>query len=221
MNPQLKSPFDNPFIQLLTRIAEMMIANFLFLICSLPVVTVGAAAAGLNKYTQALAVDGAGGVFKLFFQGFRENFRQATWVWLGEALIALALGCYYLLIGTFAEGTTAGTLNTILLVAGVLILAVAVYLIPLVVRYENTLRQHLKNAMLLSIIKLPRTIAMTLLALIMPLILYLSLTVFLQTLFFWFTLGFAFVSYLTSLLLKPVFAELEKAPDGKAVNIMN
>lgn len=214
MEDNLRNPFDNPFIQLLTRVGEMMLANFLFIICSLPVVTVGAAAAGMNKVVQNIVLDSEGGVAKTFFQAFRENFRQATVLWLAEVVIVAAAASYWLIIASFCPAGLAPVLNFILLVVVLLLLCVAVYLIPLMVRYENGLKQHLKNAVLLSVVKLPRTVGMVLLALIMPAIFYISVPLFIQTLFFWLMIGFSFISYMSHLLLKPVFKQLEEGNVG-------
>lgn len=222
MENQTKNPYENPFIQMLSRIGELMIVNFLFVVCCLPIFTIGAAAAGLNKVTQNIVLDAEGGVFKTFFRGFRENFKQATVLWLCEAVVIIALVCYWLIICTFCTGTLRTVLNALLFVVALLLLCVAVYLIPLMVRYENGMRQHLKNAALLSIIKLPRTVGMVLMTLIMPAILYISVPVFIQTTFFWLIMGFAVISYLCGILLKPVFTELEESPDGHTgIGIMN
>ena len=52
----------------------------------------------------------------------------------------------------------------------------------------------------------------------MPVLLaLLSLKVFVQTLIFWVIIGFAFVSFLTSSILKPVFQELEKGNDSVTI----
>ena len=54
---------DNPFMQFLARVGEMILANFLFLICSIPVVTCGAALTAMNKVTQNIAYNEDKGVF--------------------------------------------------------------------------------------------------------------------------------------------------------------
>jgi len=82
-------------------------------------------------------------------------------------------------------------------------------MIPLLVRYDNTLRQHLANAVILAIIKLPKTIAMVVLNALPLIVFLLSLNVFLQTMVFWLFIGFAFVAFMNSSMLKKVFAQIE------------
>ena len=97
----------------------------------------------------------------------------------------------------------------VLFVLAVLVLAVAVYLFPLMTRYDNALREHVKNAMILAVAKLPRTVVMVLVTSLPVLVPYFSLPTFFQTLPFFFIIGFAFMSYVSSQLLVPVFRELE------------
>ncbi len=210
---------ESPFMQLLTRLGDMIIVNFLFLVCCTPLITVGASAAALHKVTQAMVLDEDNGIVKTFFRAFRDNFKQATGVWLLILIFAAASVCNYLLILGFVDGMAATLLKGILVLAVVLVLVMAAYLFPLMVRYTNTVRQHAVNALILAIVKLPRTVGLVLLCGMPILILVLSLETFASTLVFWLTLGFAFTSYMSSVLLKPVFKELEDA-DGPGVQIM-
>lgn len=214
MEQTTKNPLENPFFQLLCRVGDLMIVNLLFLLCSLPVVTLGAAAAALHKVAQDIVLEQESGVVKTFFKAFRENFKQATILWMGLLLIVAAGLAYKLLIAAFCTGTLATAFSWVLTILGLLVLAVAVYLMPMLVRYENTLPELLKNSAILAVIKLPRTLAMMGLALIMPAVFKLSVTVFINTLFFWFIIGFAMVAYMDNVLLRPVFKEMERPTDG-------
>lgn len=200
---------DNPVIQFLARVGDLILVNFLFLICCLPVVTVGAALAGLNKMTQDIAAEEEKGVFRTFFRAFGQNFKQATGGWLAILLFLTGLGCYYLLIRAFLEGTLATALCWLLAILAALVLAIASYLFPLMVRYENTLKEHVFNAGILALLKLPRTIGLMVLNLLPVLLFALSPQGFVQTLIFWLFIGFGFCSYLSSVILLPVFRELE------------
>lgn len=59
---------ENPVMQFLSRVGEMMIANVLFLVCSLPIVTGGAALTALNRGMQNIAFGEDTGVVKPFFR---------------------------------------------------------------------------------------------------------------------------------------------------------
>lgn len=210
---------DNPFIQFLSRVGDLIILNFLFLVCSVPVFTIGASIAAMQKTTQAIVYDEDNGTLKTFFRAFRDNFKQATIVWLLMLLFAASCVCNYLLISGFIEGMAAMLLKWLIVVLSAVVVILAVYIFPLIVRYRNTLREHAMNALILSVVKLPRTIGLVALAALPVIIAVISLQTFLTTLVFWMAVGFGFTSYMSSVLLKPVFAELEDKT-GPGVQIM-
>lgn len=211
---------DNPFMRFLSRVGELIIVNMLFLICSIPVVTIGAAAAALQKVAQDIVFEEETPVVRTFFRGFRENFKQATAAWIVTLLFLLGMCANLLLIASYFSGNTAMVLNVLVLVMMAVIVGVVSHLYPLIVRYRNTLREHLMNACILAIIKLPRTVAMVVLNLLPLIIAFFSMEVLVSTMVFWVVVGFAFASYMCAVLMKPVFAELEKGDKSK-IQIMN
>jgi hypothetical protein len=96
-----------------------------------------------------------------------------------------------------------------MVIFAVIALSILSYLYPLITRYTNSLREHLRNASILAITRLFLTgflVVMNLLPFILPL---LSLQTFMQTLFVWIVVGFAFLCYLMNQLLKPIYVSLE------------
>ncbi len=208
---------DNPFIQFLSRVFDLMILNALFILCSLPVVTLGASLSALHRVIQDIVYDQDNGIIKTFFRAFRQNFKQATVVWLVLLLVIVSLVCDVLLVMGYFSGTVRTVMYILIAILAALVASVAAYLFPLLTRYENTLRQHVYNALILALIKLPRTLLLVLMELL-PLILFLiSVPVFVQTLIFWVTVGFGFMTFLQTNVLKPVFTELEKGNDKVTV----
>lgn len=200
---------DSPLMQMLTRVGDLIILNALFLLCCIPLVTIGASTAALQKVTQSIVFDEDRSIAKDFFRAFRENFRQATALWLMMVIFGAAMACNDLLISGFVAGTLATVLKSVLVVALALVAVLAAYMFPLMVRYTNTLREHATNALILAVVKLPRTIVLVLLAAMPWLILAISLETFVSTLVFWLAIGFGFTSFMSSTLLKRVFHELE------------
>ena len=209
---------ESPLMQMLTRIGDMILLNVLFLLCSIPVITLGASLAAMNKMLQGIVYDSDSSTVKGFFRAFKANFRQATVVWLIVLLIIASLFCDYLLIITFFSEAVRWMLG-LLAVLAVLVLSVVSYMVPMLVRYDSRLKQHVNNAIILVFLKLPRTIGLLALNLLPLIILALSLNVFIQTLIFWVFIGFAFTAYMGTLLLKPVFDELEKGKDAIKVGL--
>ena len=201
--------WDNPLIQLLTALADVILTNLLCLICCLPVVTAGASIAATYKVMLNLSQDTGGGIWNTFFTAFRENFKQATAVWLITLLVGASLVCDYILVQLYFQGGLHTALLIVVAVLTFLALAILAYLYPLMIRYQNTLREHLHNAMIRCIYKFPKTILMVVLH-ALPFALALLLpTAFLYTILFWVLMGFALIPLADVIILKPVFEELE------------
>ena len=202
--------YENPFIQFLVRVGDLMILNALFILCSLPVVTLGASLTAMHRVTQNMLFEQEEPIIKSFFRAFRQNFKQSTLAWLVELVVIVSLVCDVLLVMAYFNGGLAKAMYILVAVLAILVVGVFSYLMPLIARYENGMRQQVNNAVVLAIIKLPKTVLLTLLNLLPVILLLISVPVFVQTLIFWVIIGFAFVSFLTSSILKPVFQQLEK-----------
>ena len=218
----MKSLFrlDSPVMQMLSKVADLMIVNVLFWLCCLPVVTAGASLAAMHKVTQSIALEEDGGVVKPFFRAFRDNFKQATLGWLVVIVLLAGLGADLILSISYLTGNTLLACKWICAVVAAIVLAISEYYFQLIVRYENTMRQHLMNSAILAVVKLPRTIAMMFLTLLPLLIVLVSMNAFVSTMIFWVIIGFAFISYAQASLMRPVFRQLEKA-EGPNVQLMD
>lgn len=201
---------DSPFMQMLTRVGDMIIINFLFLVCCIPIITIGASLSATHRVMQDFMMDNEGSVVKTFFRVFKENFKQATIAWLVVLVIIVALACDAFFVYVFCQGTLQYTLFVVLITVALLVYGTVVYLFPLLTRYQNTLGQHVRNSMILMITKLPRTLGMMIFHAIPILVLWLSVEVFMQTLIFWLVIGLSFIIYMDTFLLRPVFLQLEK-----------
>lgn len=209
--------YENPFIQFLVRVGDLMILNVLFILCSAPVVTLGASLTALHRVTQNMLFEQEKPLLKAFFRAFRQNFKQSTLAWLVELVVIVSLVCDVLLVMAYFNGGLAKAMYILVAVLAILVVGVFSYLMPLIARYENGMRQQVNNAVVLAIIKLPKTVLLTLLNLLPVILLLISVPVFVQTLIFWVIIGFAFVSFLTSSILKPVFQQLEKGNNSVTI----
>ena len=208
----------NPIFVFLEKVFNLMLANVLFLVCSLPVVTLGASLAGLIQVAQDQFYQEDRSVIPRFFQAFRENFLQATLAW---GMLVLFLGgmlCNVLLILTYCQGWIAQLLYILAGVLTALVLAIMSYLFPMIVRYRNPMKIHLNNSLILAVVKLPRTLLMLLLNTLIFWIPFFSLNVFLGTMIFWLILGFGFIAFTDARILVPVFRQME---EDDTVELMN
>ena len=204
---------EGVFFQFLSRVGDLIILNFLFLICCIPVVTAGAAYAALCRICMDMVYEQEAGIVKGFFRAFRENFKQATLVWVAELIVLVSLVCDGLLVMSYFPGSK--FMFVLLGILAFLVLCVCTNMMPLLIRYRNSLRQHLANAMVLAVVRLPRTVAMVIVSALPLIIFALSViqgsTVFWDTLVFWLAIDFSVCAYINMNMYKGVYAKLEEA----------
>ncbi|MDE7218632.1 MAG: YesL family protein [Oscillospiraceae bacterium] len=198
--PQGERP-ASPVVEFLELLWDLAVLNVLFLLCSLPVVTAGGALAGLCYGAEKLRrQEGKPGAN--FFKGFRRNFRQASIAWLAAlALLAFLFLDLYLLIQNGAGGMYYLLLGLVFL----WLMFTLVYLYPLMVRFENSLLRHVRNAFVLSLTHLWQSVCLTVLALAPLLLGLISARLLLYTAVFWLALGFAAAAYGAAVLLRGVW----------------
>ena len=147
---------DSRFMRYLNRLADLMILNLLFLLTSIPIFTIGASLTALYSVCFRLGTDREGSTFRDYFAAFKENFRQATslflllLLWLMGTGGAAVISCFM-----------AGWMHCLFVPFAVLfivVVLVASYVFPLLSRFENRTATTLKNAVLLSLGYLPRSI---------------------------------------------------------------
>ena len=151
---------DSPIMRFMTKVADIMILNLLFILTSLPVITIGAAWTSLYYVSMKLVRDEEGGIVRSFFHSFRINFRQATILWLGTVAVFAVLIADLLILAQI-DSPYAAAMNMGVLIIGVVILMILQYLFPLVAKFDASLKQTLKNACLMAVAHLPKTILMT------------------------------------------------------------
>ena len=182
-----------------------MLVNLLFLLCSLPIITVGAAMTAAYKVTQDMILQDDHGIIKRFFRTFISEFKQSTILWLLFLLACGILAYDAFLVFCYCEGGLATTLYVLFGFLAFLVLGIATYVYPLIARFENTLRNHIRNACCLMIGKIHRTIPAVILGLIPIVIPYFFTPYFIKYIYFWILLIFGLVFYGINYLLKPVF----------------
>ena len=148
--------YDSKFTQLMLKLCYACYLNLLWFVCSLPIVTIGASTTALYYVCFKIVRDEEHHVDRLFFRAFRENFKQATQLWLITLGIALFLGgdlyiVWHLRAGAAGSAAVLWTLLLALLIAvSVMLVIMLTYLFPLLASVENTNRAMLKNAFLIG-----------------------------------------------------------------------
>lgn len=196
---------DSKIMQAMNRMADLVLLNLLFLLTCLPVFTVGAANTALYTVCFRMDTPREEGLFSTYFRAFRRNFLQSSLLFLILALLTAASAVNGILFVSLGGGAgLAGILLSVLLL--LLTAFTAGYAYPLQSRFSDSVGSTLKNALLLSIAHLPRTLILTALNLLPWILFFLNFYAFIQLGFVWVFVYFSVAAYCCSRLLNAVFA---------------
>lgn len=207
---EYRSKFLNGFSRFMQVLCDLILLNFLWIVCSLPVITAGTSTCAAYSVMLKVVRDENTGTVRSFFKAFKENFKRG--VILGLIVIAAAAILYVDISFALVQE---GTFKTVCLIAYGFLLAVVLifitYVFPLQARYENTLKGHIKNAFLLSFCSPVKTIIMWIITAVpVALVLLLPFEVVVYIGFFFFLFGASLPIYLNSRLLRKIFDNFVK-----------
>lgn len=73
---------DNPVMRFLSRVFDLIILNICFLICCIPLVTIGPSITALYSICLKMVKNEESYIFKGFFKAFVQNFKTSLILWL-------------------------------------------------------------------------------------------------------------------------------------------
>lgn len=197
--------YDNPVWRFIGKFGDLIILNILWVVCSIPIFTIGASTTAVYYVTLKLARDDDGYTIRSFFKSFKENFKQSTVIWLILLVAGLVLGVdMYFFIKLFAGGQTfKNVMLTIFMALIIIYLAVFVYIFPLQSRFVNPVKRTFFNAFFMSLRHFFKTVGMIVIdgALIAT-----AFVFFIPPMLMIFMLfGFPLLAFINSYILSPVF----------------
>lgn len=194
---------DSWFMRYGAKLWDIMWLNVLVIVCSLPVITLGASLTAMHYVLLKIVRDEESGITKAFFKSFAQNFKQATVMELGLAAVL------YLLLSSMQllKSQGSGLYYAVIAVLAVVV-CVWLWMIILQSRYYNPLVRTAKIALAACISHPLRTVLMAVIF-ILP---------FFLLLFTWDALlliigmGFTLPGTVQAILYNDVFRKLEHDP---------
>lgn len=193
---------DGPLYKFMSTLWDVIKLNFLWLLFSLPIVTIGASTVAAFSVTNKMSEDKEGYVGRQFVQAFKENWKQ------GVPMGLFFLLCVYVIYLDFEIYRVTESMLVLVfgIVSAVYFVSAFLYAYPLLARYENTVIQTLKNSIRITMRYFPRTIA---------LVVVLAIEIFLfmfnsTTLFFMILIGPVCIIYTISGFSMYIFRRIEK-----------
>ncbi len=148
---------NSPFADAVRKLVQMIYVGLLWFLCSIPIVTMGAATTALYEVLLKMVKNKEGYIASAFFGAFRRNLKSATPVWilllLGEVIFGVNL-FYYAVLGGGQFPIQCAVFTILLLVVQI----ISCYVFPVLARFENTITGTFHMAALLAVRNLGWTI---------------------------------------------------------------
>lgn len=201
--------YENKFMQAVMVIGDLIIMNVLFLICSLPIVTIGAAQAGLYSGIRVLLdKEDDSSCAAAFFKGFANGFTRITPVWC-VLLVLLAASVVSLLPFNIPEGAAVLAMPTWISIAGVCICCIFMSLTTWFhARFSCTWLQLFRNAWLMFLAHPLRSVLISAINAIPLIVLLCNFYLFMQLTPIFLTIAFSIQSLVSFTIMKKPFASL-------------
>ena len=199
---------DNVVMRALGKIGDMICLNVMWLICCIPIITIGASTTALYTVMLRMVKNEEGYIFRGFLKAFKSNFKQSTLIWLILLLLGIVWTVDFRVAG-FMPGMAGIILSAIFLALGFILLSVMIYIFPLTARYENGIKATFKNALILIVAKLPYTFLMVAIVVAAVFASLWSAFTLLFSLPLWLIIGGALIAWVNSYILRRVFVVFE------------
>lgn len=153
--------YDNKFSQGMNKLVNIFFISVLWLVWCVPIVTVGASTTAMYYTVNKVLRHNRSYVFKEFWSAFKSNFKQSTILWL----ILLAVGALmsvdaYIMKAFYEAGSEIGKMYVVFYILILFEIIYSIYIFANLARFENTNKQILKNAAIMSIAHLPWSLLM-------------------------------------------------------------
>ena len=192
------------FWKFVNRLLDVLLLNILWLIFSIPIVTVGASTCAAFYVTLKMVDDEEGYVAKMFVKAFKENFKQGTLMWLFTA------PCLYAAYLIWQVVIKSDDINFLIIAGAIVYTAVIaiviLYAYPIIARYKNSLKNIIKNAVGISMMYFKRTLLLLVLVALELFIIFWNR----YTMIAGILIGPEFIIFTISAIAKKIFLNVEK-----------
>lgn len=195
---------DTPLSRFVNSLGELIILNLYYVVCCLPVVTIGAANAALYGACFRFGTDQQESSARVFFRLFRSSLKKGTVLWL--LVLAASAGVAASAWLLYWRTDWLHFLFIPVLALLVLVLMAAWYVFALVGLFDSPISATLSNALILCLGYLPQSLLILLINWLPVVIALIAPGAFMWATWFWSFLYFALAAKYTTKLAKKAFA---------------
>lgn len=195
---------DSFAMRFLTQLGNLILVNLIFIITSIPVITIGASLSALYRITFAIHCKEDVTVLRTYFGTFKSSFKHSTLLWIPTSA-ALAFFLYEIYLLWFELDPKYAMFQIPVWIMIFIILSIMIYSFPMIGLYEQPLKQTVKNSLILAVTNLPLTISTIVVkgGIIFACLAIPKLGVVIGS--FYILMGFGLSAFITAFFLKRIF----------------
>lgn len=195
---------EGRFYQFMVQLKDIFILNVMWIIFSIPLITIGASTTAACSVGMKMYKNQEGYIARTFVREFKKNWKQGTLAW---GIMLFLMYVIYLDQQILHSLKNPSIIFMIALIAAIALLVVSfMYTFPLLSRYENSVWQTIKNSYQITIRYIGRTLFMVAIVAAVYLILNWNMTM----LYFMIVLGPGLLFYTYGSFCIQLFEKIEK-----------
>ncbi|WP_167958941.1 YesL family protein [Anaerosporobacter faecicola] len=204
---------DSPVIRFVNKMADLLLLNILYILCCIPIVTIGAATTALYHVTLRSIRYGDGYVVSEFIRSFKQNLLSSTLIWLLVVVVGAILGLDLYFWLKVAKGGIRIMMTGVNACILFVYLITVLYIFPVQAKLKNSIWLNIRNAAAMAIGHLfPYTMICVAITGGFVYLFYVSLAADLIAIL----IGFSLLAYIQSFFFYKVFAKyIEEDPVGE------
>ena len=147
--------YNSKFYQTVSQILDCIALSFLWIVSSLPIITIGASTTALYYAVDKVIRREEGGIWKEYWKAFRRDFKRATGLWLIMLLVIGILAANFYV--AFSPGAVGEQVRVALQIGAVfLTVLMAIWLqcwFPYLARFDDPIKKILKNTLAIMMVE--------------------------------------------------------------------
>lgn len=163
---------DSPFFRMMGRIGDLFLLNFIFVVTSIPVVTIGASLTAFLTVALKMTANKEGYIIRGYLKAFKSNFKQATIMHVLFCVLGAVL-LFDLNFWVSRQSAVSAIMIIFSMIPIVIFYMTLLYVYVQQAVFDNRITATVKNALLMAVKNLPVTLLLGLALIAVTYIMYL------------------------------------------------
>ena len=199
---------DAPFFRTMARIGDLFLLNFIFVVTSIPIVTIGAALTSLMTVALKMTTNKEGYIISGYLKAFKSNFKQATMMHILLCILGAIL-LFDLHFWVSQQNENVSFMIILSIIPIVIYCMVLLYVYVQQAIFENRISSTIKNALFMAVKNLPVTLLLGAVILAVAYVVYLFKIMRIFMILF----GFGLLGYGMAIIYRYLYREYLDTPN--------